>query len=531
MSDQDDFAALMDEAFEEDAKNKRDNKTRAKPKPNGGHDQPKLIPTVDAFPIDQFAIPQRQWIVPGLLLRRCVTVLVAPSASGKSLLSLQSALSCSVKLPWANWSPRDRYKVLIINSEEDTDEMQRRLVAAATTMGIDHRELAGRVILADNPEGIVVAKYDNRTKTLVRSPLLDGLIETIRTKEVDVVVADPFAETFEGDENNNSELKWAAMLWRELARQTNTAVWLNHHTKKYASGMAGDVDAARGASALIGVARILATMFPMTKKEAQIMDITAEERRKYVRLDDAKANLNLITGQARWFRKDTYTINNATEDIAGDQVGVLVPWKPAGLLDRITDTTINNILDEIDYGIADPNIKDEDGARAFDYFTFSNTTRKNFKSRWVGQIVMRWLQCDEAKATKIIGQWKKSGLLFEFEYRFDGKNRKGVRSDPKKRPGEIDPDAVNQHFKARAPKNLFTDVEAFTEFEAEVEAEAQRRHFVIVGDTPAETTCIQCKSADGQVLKIRDGREVGSKPETLHMACAEAWFEKVATRP
>jgi AAA domain len=408
----------------------------AKPSGRNRPHAPKLIRTVDAFPINEDAIPQRQWIVPGLLLRRCVTVLVAPSASGKSLLSLQAALACGVKLPWAGWHPRDRYGVLIINSEEDTDEMRRRLAAAVNTMEIDQAEILNRVILADDPDGIVIAKFDAKSKTLVRTPLVGELVETIKAKGIDIVIADPFAETFEGDENSNSELKWAAMLWREVARRTNTAVWLNHHTKKYASGMAGEADAARGASALIGICRILSTLFPMTKEEALILDVSEQERLRYIRYDDAKANLNLITRQARWFRKETYTINNATDETPGDQVGVLVPWKPDGLLDKVTNATINNILDEIEWGIRDvttPTMLDDDPI-ASDYYTFSNTTRKNFKSRWVGQVVMRRLQCDEAKATKIINQWKASGLLFEIEYKRDGKDRKGVKVDPTKRP-------------------------------------------------------------------------------------------------
>ena len=52
-------------------------------------------------------------------------------------------------------------------------------------------------------------------------------------------IADPFAETFEGDENSNSEVKFVGILWREVARKTKAAMWLVHHTKKYAGSMAG----------------------------------------------------------------------------------------------------------------------------------------------------------------------------------------------------------------------------------------------------------------------------------------------------
>jgi RecA-family ATPase len=49
----------------------------------------------------------------------------------------------------------------------------------------------------------------------------------------------------------------------------------------------------------------------------------------------------------------------------------------------------------------------------------------------------------------------------------------------------------------------------------------------VVGEAPG-TTCIQCHNDTSEpVLKIKDARKVGSKPETLHAACAEAWFQSV----
>ena len=50
------------------------------------------VPLIYPFPIDAKEIPRRPWLVPGLLLRRHVSVLVAPPGSGKSLLTLQIAL-------------------------------------------------------------------------------------------------------------------------------------------------------------------------------------------------------------------------------------------------------------------------------------------------------------------------------------------------------------------------------------------------------------------------------------------------------
>ena len=45
---------------------------------------PLPVPLRSAFPIEEAKIPVRDWIVPGLLLRKNLSVLVAPPASGKS---------------------------------------------------------------------------------------------------------------------------------------------------------------------------------------------------------------------------------------------------------------------------------------------------------------------------------------------------------------------------------------------------------------------------------------------------------------
>lgn len=58
-----------------------------------GHDAkpaaPPIVPVklIYPFPIIAKEIPRRPWLVPGLLLRRHVSVLVAPPGSGKSLLT------------------------------------------------------------------------------------------------------------------------------------------------------------------------------------------------------------------------------------------------------------------------------------------------------------------------------------------------------------------------------------------------------------------------------------------------------------
>jgi hypothetical protein len=386
---------------------------------------------VKPLPCDPKQVPRRPYIQKPDLIRKLLSVLAAPPGAGKSLFTLQRALSLCAGKPWAGWSPGRRFRVFLINSEDDRDEINRRLLASMQVMGIGQEEVGDWLFVADNPETIVIAKTDTKTKTVIRTPLIETIVSSVQENEIDVVIVDPFAETFEGDENSNSELKWAAILWREIARRTNTAVYLIHHTKKYASGMSGDADAARGASALIGVARYVSTMFPMTEAEADLMAVKSDDRHRYVRLDGAKANLALITGAASWFEKKSQDVGNGALGIEGDEAGVLVPWEPPGLFADLSTDTINQVLRAIHAGVLD-----DDGRPTGHLFTTAVQT-----PRWVGHLLIETFGCDKKRAVEMVKEWMKvkpgdqTGLLVETEFHDGKQKRKGLNVDFTKSPG------------------------------------------------------------------------------------------------
>jgi len=372
------------------------------------------IDLFNLFPIKEEQIPTRKWIVPGLLLRKHVTMTAAPGGTGKSVLTMCAAIMLAANKPWARWKPRKQCRVLIINAEEDNDELSRRSFAVAMkSLGInDNSILKGWVLAAKNPTSILVAKYDSRTRTMIRQPLVEQLINTIRKEKIDVVIVDPFAETFLGEETV-MELKWVATLWREVARATDCSVWLIHHTKKYATGMAGDIDAARGSGALSNVTRIGTTLFVMTKDEASQFGITEEDRTLYIRLDDAKANYDRASPQAQWFRMETVHLQNHHDDVPGDNVGVPIPWNAPTAVDGVADDATIDLFAAIDRGI-----EDSKGNFLGEYYTLSNKSPGSSDiNRWVGLLVQRKLKCDEGKASAMIKQWTKTNTLVQFQYR------------------------------------------------------------------------------------------------------------------
>jgi hypothetical protein len=124
-------------------------------------------------------------------------------------------------------------------------------------------------------------------------------------------------------------------------------VLLVHHTSKPPQGAsdshAGNMNTARGASALVGVARVVQTLFSMSDADAEQYGVAKDERHLFLRLDDAKANLGLISGAAAWYRRHSVTIAN------GDEVGVMVPHQfDGGTAPDITPDKTRQVFEEIE---------------------------------------------------------------------------------------------------------------------------------------------------------------------------------------
>lgn len=386
------------------------------------------ISTVDAFDFDESQIPPRPWMIPGVMLRGYTHMLVAPGGSGKSLFTLQLAIAMATGAQWGEWTPRKRFRSLVINVEDDLHEQRRRLAAARRVMEPDAEALRGMIHLTDDTQSILVAKMDTASKSVISTPLVAGLRKFIEQHKIDALIVDPFAETFEGDENSNSEIKWAMKVWRdEIARPCNCAVYLVHHTTKYANGGAGDANIIRGAGAIVNSTRIAATLMPMTAEEAQALGVEPEMRNRYVRYDDAKANQSLVSGRGHWFEKISVEIGNGTALEQPDEVGALAPWSPPDAFDGISAHSLRIAAERVNRGL-----EGDDGQPTGEKYTL----RKGGQSdrRWAGKVLVECLGIEPQRALTILKTWQRNGLLDEVPYDdpVQRKSRNGVVIDMQK---------------------------------------------------------------------------------------------------
>lgn len=286
----------------------------------------RLSAPVDLEDEDLFA--PRPWIIKRRVLRKKISVLVAPGSVGKSLMTLQWAAAIALGGDFAARLGVDvveTTRVLVVNNEDEKEEMQMRMAAIARRFELPRAELKERIAFLSGTERPFRSLERDDRGRLVESPDVAQMVAYIKRRGVGVVVVDPLVDTHAADENSNVEMARVMQMWRRVMAATGCAIVIVHHTKKPsgagADSFVGSADSGRGASAVINAARIASTLFAMTDKDADKYGIRPDRRNRYVRLDDAKMNLGLASPFAEWFERATVRLPN------GEDMGALVPVK------------------------------------------------------------------------------------------------------------------------------------------------------------------------------------------------------------
>ena len=391
------------------------------------------LPIRPAKFIEPSLIPPRQWLYGVDILRGHITVVVAPGGVGKTSLSIAWAMEIASggrAVPSATpgkfynrgflgervWV---RMPVLVCSLEDPADETDRRIAACR----IQH------AVTADDLDQMLFTYHADERRLMIATKTIDGIeiatpdvepmIQIVNDLGIGAIFVDPFVNCHGLEENSNDEMNQVAVAWKRIARETNCAVILVHHTRKGA-GVA-DIEGGRGAKALTDAARVGLTLSAMTSEEAAGYGISEAARRSYIRLDNAKLNLS-PADKARWFQLVSVELHNG-DDVyeSGDRVQAIVRWMPPDAWGDATPAELNAVLDDIDAGL-------EGGSR------YAPTHPKS--PRWAGHVLMNALGWEEERAAKLISVWVKSGTLIVEKYQ-DQRLRaelNGVRVNASKRP-------------------------------------------------------------------------------------------------
>lgn len=266
-------------------------------------------------------IPRRRWIARGFLMRGAVSLIGGPGSAGKSSLMVAQTAALALGMDYGRFSPWEgrAYKVMTVNMEDDEDEQQRRYSAVLRQFDRLPRDLAGRLLRA-HPETIgTLIQQDQATGRITFTDAWHELEDLLVEHKPDVLILDPLVELHTAGENDNTALRLVIAHLRAMAKRHDCAVVLIHHTRK--GSLAGDPDSLRGASAIVGACRIVLTVTPMTAEEAVSLNIASDLRKRFFRVDSAKANYSPAT-DADWYELCEYELDN------GDLVAAASPWAP-----------------------------------------------------------------------------------------------------------------------------------------------------------------------------------------------------------
>jgi hypothetical protein len=348
---------------------------------------------------DPSTIPPRPWLYGRHLIRKQVSVTVAPGGVGKSSLTICEALAmASGRELLGDWTA-EGLKVWIYNLEDTRDELERRIIAAMEHHAVAPEEVNGRLYVDTGRERALSTAIQTRDGIQIKKPEMEALAQEIAAREIDVLVIDPFVSSHQVSENDNGAIDLVAKEWARLADQCNCAIELVHHTRK-TNGEEATTESARGATALLGAARsgrVLNKMSNELKAEAGVQDDPAT----YFAITRDKANLAPV-GNREWRRMASVHLTN------GDSVGVAEVWQWPDTFDGVTVKDLLAVQHAIDG--KHPRYSDQAG------------------DDWAGCIVADVLgmdaTADRKRVKRIIETWIKNGALVKVKVRGDDRKER-----------------------------------------------------------------------------------------------------------
>jgi hypothetical protein len=352
-------------------------------------------------------IPLRDWLYGRLLVRRFLTVTIAPGGVGKSSLIAAESLAMVAGRDLLGVLPVRRLKVWLWNLEDPQEETTRKMQAAAKHYHLTADDIGDRLFVNSGRDHALVVAKEHRGGTIVLRPVIDNLVQQIREHGIDVLVVDPFVSCHEVFENDNSAIDMIAKEWSRVAELANCAVHLVHHTRKAPAGTEVTTDSSRGAKSLTDAARVARALNQMTEEDGAKAGV--ENHRLFFRGFNDKANLAPPVVVSDWLRLASVWLDNGPA--GGDSVGVVTHWDWPDPLTGITGTDFEKVALAIRAG----------------------SWRKDVRSNsWVGNAVAQALgldledRADKAKVAGLIKVWLSAGSLTVVE-----------RIDEQRRPREF----------------------------------------------------------------------------------------------
>jgi AAA domain len=295
--------------------------------------------------------PQRKWLYGQHYIRGYVSGTFAPGARGKSSLVLLDAVAMATGyhelaqqrgVPSKFRAQHEPLRVWYVNTEDPLEESDRRVEAILKYYGLKFSDLGGRLFLDSGRQHDCVFVRDQKNGAIV-TPVVEGVIDGINARKIDVTTLDPIVAFHRVPENDNGKMDAVLQELKDIADWTNTSVEIVGHTRK-TNGEEVNVDDVRAASAIVNAVRNLRLLSNlrllngMTSQEAGKWSIPESERRCHYRFDEGKPNLKRPGGFSTWMKMESVTLDSREE------VGIPESWTPPRTAEA--DLTADSIIAE-----------------------------------------------------------------------------------------------------------------------------------------------------------------------------------------
>lgn len=171
-------------------------------------------------------IPARQWLVPGMVPQKTVTLFSGDGGTGKSLLALQLAVAAAAGTSWIGKSVQQGSAVFL-SAEDDDDELHRRLDDILRAEGRDYDDVSGLTLRSLAGEDALLA-VDSQL-ALMETELFKELERRAANDAPALIVIDTLADVYPANENDRAKVRQFVGILRGLAIRQRCAVVLLGH--------------------------------------------------------------------------------------------------------------------------------------------------------------------------------------------------------------------------------------------------------------------------------------------------------------
>ena len=190
------------------------------------------LPAICMATLDGRTIPPREWIVPGWIPSKAVTLLAGGGGTGKSLLTQQLLACIAMGVPCLSMPASVPMPTLFIDCEDEPDELARRNRDIAAAIGVPVRDFANVHVLSRAGEmGNDLGTFDDR-RNFHLSAFFHQIEATAIITGARVLALDNIGHLYTGNENVRGEVTQFANALNRLAIRIDGAVLLLGHPAK-----------------------------------------------------------------------------------------------------------------------------------------------------------------------------------------------------------------------------------------------------------------------------------------------------------